>query len=116
MAPGEFRTVLQSAGDPESIRKWAPQQIESTAMERDSPIGVSQLPNELKQAGAGGGWIGPFASIGGTDGQRFVRVYRVDSSGIGPGILIGNTNLTLPTSRFCLRWVPGIYFIDPHYR
>ncbi len=42
-----------------------------------------------------------------------MRVFWLFSFGNGYGILIGSTNLNLPTNRFCLRWVPGIYFIDP---
>lgn len=79
-------------------------------------VPVSQLPPELTALGARGGGIGPQTNVGGSDDQRYVRIFWGFSFGNGYGVLIGRTNLTLPTNRFCLRWVPGIYFIDPQHR
>jgi hypothetical protein len=116
MRPAEFGTLVKSAIDPESLRAWASSQLESVVVGQNPIVPVSQLPPELITLGARGCGIGPQANIGGSDDQRHVRVFWGFSFGNGYGILIGRTNLNLPTNRFCLRWVPGIYFIDPQHR
>lgn len=111
--PAEFGASVRSVINPESLRQWAIPQLESVAVGQNRPVPISQLPPELTALGARGGGIGPLADVGGTDVQRHVRVFWGFSFGNGYEILIGRTNLNLPTNRFCLRWVPGIYFIDP---
>lgn len=116
MGPAQFGDSVKSALNPESLRQWAIAQLESAASGPIRPMPISQLPPELITLGARGCGIGPQANIGGSDDQRHVRVFWGFSFGNGYGILIGRTNLNLPTNRFCLRWAPGIYFIDPQHR
>lgn len=116
MGPAEFGNSVRSALNPESLREWAIRQLESAGNGQNRPVPISQLPPELTTLGARGGGIGPQANIGGSADQPHVRVFWLFSFGNGYGILIGRTNLHLPTNRFCLRWVPGIYFIDPQHR
>lgn len=115
MGPAEFGDSAKSALNPESLRQWAIAQLESAESGPNLPVPLSQLPPELTSLGARGGGFGPQANFGGSDDQRHVRVFWGFSFGNGYGILIGRTNLNLGTNRFCLRWVPGIYFIDPQH-
>jgi len=57
--------------------------------------------------------MGPFGVIDSIKGHDCIKVMWVYSFGNGYGIAIGSTNLSMPTNKTCIQWVPGIYFIDP---
>lgn len=101
--------------NPETLRDWALRQLESKQTRPGNQIPGTDLPPALVALGANGGGIGPFGDIGPTGGRDYVRVYWGYSFGNGYGILIGRTNLMMPTNRTCIKWVPGIYFIDPQF-
>ncbi len=109
IGPVEFGKQVQASMNPETLRDWAIRHLESKQIRPGNQIPGTELPPALVALGTKGGGIGPF----GDHRSDHVRVYWGYSFGHGYGILIGRTNLMMPTNRTCIKWVPGIYFIDP---